>query len=97
MRNAILTGDKQLFIPLVNNGIDKNSTLYKNSDPLKKKLLHKHQVISKTGSTGNKNGKPYYGHVLYLWPKDNPQYLAIFRQEGVNGFCGSRTCFEIFI
>lgn len=85
MRNAILTGDKQLFIPLVNNGIDKNSTLYKNSDPLKK-LLHKHQVISKTGSTGNKNGKPYYGHVLYLWPKDNPQYLAIFRQEGVNGF-----------
>ncbi len=85
MRNSILSGDKELFKKLENNGIHKNSTLFKNSEKLKKLLQH-YKVLAKTGSTGNKNGKPYYGHVLYLWPKANPQYLAIFRQEGVNGF-----------
>lgn len=85
MRNSILIGGNHIFQNLVDNGQKENSTLNKVNKELKNLLL-KERILSKTGSTSNAQFKPYYGHVLYVWPKDNPQYLAIFRQQGVNGF-----------
>ncbi|WGL61144.1 hypothetical protein QEJ31_05985 [Pigmentibacter sp. JX0631] len=85
MRNSILSGDRKLFFPLAEHEYYKNSTLNRNSVEFKK-LISENSIIAKTGSTGNVFSKPYYGHVLYVWPRNNPQYLAIFRQEGVNGF-----------
>ena len=72
------------FSGLAANGSLPQSTLHEASDA-NKAILKKLRALCKTGTVSDARGNPIVGHLLVAWPREDPQFLAVFRQPGMSG------------
>ena len=84
MLRASLLVQPQAFEALASNGVVKGSTLH-GADPGGLRALASLNALAKTGTVSSKTGRIKWGYLMVAWPSQGPEFLAVFRQEGVSG------------
>jgi hypothetical protein len=84
MLRASLLSIPERFSGLSGNGFTPGSTLYAESAQ-NKAILQRLHALSKTGTASDERGNPLVGHLMVAWPREDPVFLAVFRQTGSNG------------
>lgn len=83
LRTAVLI-DSNRFVGIRANGVLPETTLA-HADSAGLEVLANLKAWAKTGTASNTYGKPLVGHLLVVWPAQQPRYLAIFRAAGTRG------------
>lgn len=85
LRLSVLISPPELMQQLSDNGELPESTLKPVAESLRS-ILREHKVAVKTGTTRNADSMPVSGSAMLVWPADNPQYLAVLKEDGIPGF-----------
>ena len=83
VRTAILI-DPRRFAGLKANGFLADTTLV-HADSAALEILAGMKAWAKTGTASNSHGKPLVGHLVVVWPANDPKYLAVFRGADARG------------
>ncbi len=82
------------FSALSENGFIEASTLYPESEQ-DKRILRKLHAMSKTGTVSDERSNPLTGHLMVVWPAEDPVFLAVFRSSGMKGASNIRRASRI--
>lgn len=82
------------FSGLSQNGFTPGSTLYP-APERHKAILRRLHAMSKTGTVSDARGNPLAGHLMVAWPREDPLFLAVFRNSGGSGASNIRRASEV--